>query len=114
LRNLILNSEDVCHIAVVSFCPKMSSRFRLDQLAGNPDPLASFSDTALEEISNTKLARHLFHINRAPFVHEARIPGDDKEPAVMRKRGYDVFCYAIRKIFLLGISTHIGEGENGY
>src|SRR3954471_17873987 len=82
LRNLILNREDVGDIAVVSFCPKMGSRLCLDQLAGDANSLASFSDTALKQISNTKIAGYLFHINRAPLVHERRIARDDKEPAM--------------------------------
>ena len=46
------------------------------------------------------------------FVREARIAGDDEEPADAGKGGDDLLDHAVDEIFLLGIAAHIGEGQH--
>src|SRR5204862_7171689 len=40
------------------------------------------------------------------------MPGDHEEPAQLRERGNDVFADTVRKIFLISIAAHVGEGKH--
>src|SRR5580693_9660827 len=54
---------------------------RVDQLRGDADPAARFAHRAFENIAHTQFAADRLHIDRLALVGEARIAGDDEEPA---------------------------------
>jgi hypothetical protein len=62
--------------ALKSVSPDMSSRCRLDQLPGDPQPPASTPDTALRHVAHAQLAPDLLDVDRATLVGERRIPRD--------------------------------------
>jgi hypothetical protein len=82
-----------------------------DQLRGDPHTTAGLAHRAFEDIAHAELAPDLLHIDRLALVGEARIPGDDEEPADARERGDDLLDHAVDEIFLLWITTHIREGQ---
>src|SRR5262245_58389943 len=112
MRDLVLDSEDVGHVAIKPLGPQMIAGFRFDQLACNPHALTGSSYASLEDMPHAKFASDLLHIDESPLVDERRSSRDDKEPSVMRKGGNDVFCNAIREILLLGITAHVREREH--
>jgi hypothetical protein len=62
---------------------------------------------AFEHIAHAQFARHLLHIDRTPFVGEARITRDDKQPADARQRRDDLLDHTVGEIFLFRVATHI-------
>ena len=56
----------------------------------------------------------MLHVNWAPLVGEAGIPCDHKQPPKAGQRRDDIFHDTVRKEFLLRVTTHIRERQNGY
>src|SRR4051794_3011162 len=75
--------------------------------------LAASTDTALDNVTNTKLLGDLFNVNRLRLVREGRIASDDEEPAQFGKRCDDVLADAVGKIFLFRVTTHVDEWKHG-
>src|SRR5207237_7869399 len=72
LGDLVLEREDVSQIAVVAFRPDMLSALGLDQLRGDPEPVAGLAQAALEHVPNAELTPDLRHIDRTGLM--AQIP----------------------------------------
>ena len=53
----------------------------VDQLAGDAHAVAGLAHAAFEHIAHAEFAADLLHIDRLALVGEARIAGDDEEPA---------------------------------
>ena len=114
LRDLILHGEDVGQIAIVALGPDVISRFTFDQLRSDPDPIAGLAHAAFEHIAHAELPADLFHVDRTALVSKGGVPGDDEQRGIMRKNGDHVFGNAVRHEFLLGVTTHVREGQNGH
>jgi hypothetical protein len=91
----------------------MRARRRVDQLAGDPHPVAGLSDRAFEHVTHAELPRRLVHIDRLALVTKARISGDDKQPGAARDCGGDLLDHAVGEVFLLRIAAHVLEGQDG-
>jgi len=85
---------------------------RVDQLGGDAHSTACFAHRAFEDIADAELATDLLHIDRLALVGEARIAGDDEEPADAGERRDDLLNHAVGEVVLLRIGAQIGEGEN--
>src|SRR5260370_20366110 len=109
--NFILNRENVGQIAVVAVGPDVIPRFSLDELGSNADPIGGLAEAAFEHITHAEISADLLHIDRLAFIGKRRVPGDDEQRGIMRKSGDDVFGYTIGDELLLGVATHIGEGQ---
>src|SRR5260370_21237026 len=109
--NFILNRENVGQIAVVAVGPDVIPRFSLDEVGSNADPIGGLAHAAFEHITHAELSADLLHIDRLAFIGKRRVPGDDEQRGIMRKSGDDVFGYTIGDELLLGVATHIGEGQ---
>ena len=84
----------------------------VDQLRGDAHPAAALPDRAFEHIPHAELAPDLLHIDRSTLVGEARIAGDDEEPADARERGDDLLDHAVGEIFLLRVAAHVLERQH--
>ena len=111
-RHLVLKLEDIFERAVEAVGPEMRAGRRVDQLRGDAHPTAGLAHRAFEHIAHAELAPDLLHIDRLALVGEARIAGDDEEPADARERGDDLLDHAVDEIFLLRVAAHIGEGQH--
>src|SRR5215831_4204699 len=90
----------------------MRAALRIDELRGNADATAGLAHRAFEGIANTQLAADLLYVYGLAFVREARIAGDDEEPADAGERGDDLLDHAVGEIFLLGVAAQILEGQH--
>ena len=50
----------------------------VDQLPGDPHPIAGFAHTAFEHVAHAELLRHLLHVDQLALVGEGGVAGDDK------------------------------------
>src|SRR5205814_7458033 len=64
------------------------------------------------DIVDPDLARDVLHLHRLPLVHERRVPGDDEEIVEPGQLGDDVLAEAVGEELLLGVATHIDEGQH--
>jgi len=94
--------------------PDVLVALSLDQLCGNPYPIACLPHAAFEHIAHPEIASDLFHVDRTAFVSEARIACDHEQRGIARERGGDVLGYAIGEKLLLGVAAHVGEREHGH
>jgi len=108
----VLELEDILQRAVETVGPNMHPTERIDQLRGDALASASLAHRAFEHITHAELASDLLHVDCLALVREARIAGDDEEPADARERGDDLIDHAVGKIFLLRVTAHIGEGQH--
>ena len=53
------------------------------------------------------------YIKEFPLVLECRAARDHKQALELGKRRHDFFGDPVSKIFLLRVSAHVGEGQNG-
>src|SRR5205814_8033712 len=74
--DLILNRENVFYCTVVSLGPQMTSCARLNQLSGDAEAIAGFSDAAFEDVTHAELAADLFDIDGVALVGEAGVSSD--------------------------------------
>src|SRR5262249_25664635 len=57
-------------------------------------------------------ATDLLHIHRLALVGEARIAGDDEQPADVGECRNDLLDHAVSEIFLLLVAAHVGERKH--
>src|SRR5271165_1900610 len=106
-----------CNSNTSSIVPSNRSAQRCAPLAasincGDADPVAALAHRAFEHVAHAELAPDLFHIDGLALVSEARIAGDDEEPADAAQRGDDLLDHAVGEIFLLGVTAHVGERQH--
>src|SRR6266849_3454489 len=109
--DFILDGEDIAQFAVIALRPMMTAGYRIDQLRADAYPGAGAAYAAFEHVAHAKLARNLFHVDRAVLVDECRVAGDDKQPANAGQSGNQILGNAIGKVLLIGIAAHIGEWQ---
>ncbi len=55
---------------------------------------------------------HVLYLHRFAFVGEGRVAGDDKQAGDLGEVTGEHFGEAVAEILLLGVSTHIDEGQH--
>ncbi len=111
--DLILQFEDVVECAFETFRPKMRPGRGVDQLPGDTHAVRRLAHAAFQHVTHAEFAADLLHVDGAALVGEARVAGDDEQPAIMRQRGDDVLHHAIGEIFLFRIAAQVLEGQHG-
>ena len=110
-RDLVLHCEYIGHFAVVAIRPQVMTAGGIDQLGGDPYPVAGPADAAFKHVANAEFARNLADIDGRTLVGECRIARDHEESAIARQRCDDVLDHAVSEIFLLGIAAHVLNGN---
>ena len=91
-------------------CPPLLD---VDQLRGDPHPVAGLAHAALEHVADAERLGHVRHGDRCLLVDEGRVAGDDVQLGQLREIGDDVLADAVGEILLLGIAAHVVEREHG-
>jgi len=68
--HLVLKVEHIFQRAVKPVGPKMRSAQRVDQLPGDPHPVAAFAHRTFEHVAHAKLAPDLLYIDGLALVGE--------------------------------------------
>ena len=84
----------------------------IDQLRGDPHLVVRLAYAAFQHVLHPQLSAHVLHLHRLAFVGEGRVTSDDKEAGDLREVRRNVFGDAVAEILLLGIITHVGEGQH--
>src|SRR6266851_720716 len=85
----------------------------IHQLGGYPHVVAGLAYAALQHVRHSQLATYILHLRRLALVGEGRRARDDKEVREPGESSNKVVGDAIAEIFLLGVVTHVGEGQHG-
>src|SRR6202035_3472015 len=87
--------------------------FGVDQLDSDADAAARLAHAALDDVLNAKFLGDLLHIDWLALVKERRVARDNEQLAEARQFGENVLGDAVGEEFLLGLVTHIDEGQDG-
>ena len=85
--------------------PELGARVGINQQASKSNAVTGLANTAFEQVTNAKIVRYLLDVDCLTFEPETRISkGDNKEPAEMGQRCYQVFTDAISEVVLFWIA----------
>src|SRR6516165_6297197 len=70
-RHLVLQFEYILQRAVKMVSPQMRAGTRVNQLAGNADPLRRLAYAPLENVAHAKVTADLFHVDGFALISEA-------------------------------------------
>ena len=110
---MVLQFEEVFERALKAVSPQLRAGFRLDQLRGDAHPPTTLPDRTFEDVAHAQFATDPLNVDRLTLVGERAIARDHEQPSDARQSGDDLLDHPVREIFLLWISTHIGEGQHG-
>ena len=111
--DLVLDREDVAQFAIEAVGPKMSAGFRVDQLRGDPYPIAGAADAPFEHGADAEFTGHHAYVDRLALIGEARIARDHQQAADLREVGDHILGYPVGEIFLLRVAAHVLERQHG-
>src|SRR5262249_58206422 len=84
----------------------------VNQLGRDAHPLPRFAYAAFQHITHTHLAADVPDLYCLALVGESRVAGDHKQAGDLGQVGGDVFSDAVAEVSLLGVVTHIDEGQD--
>jgi hypothetical protein len=70
----------------------------IDQLCVDAYPVSALSYRAFQHVADAELTADLLNIDRLALVREARIAGDNEQPADAGERGDDLLDHAVREM----------------
>ena len=110
-RDLVLDREDVLHVAVIALRPEMGPGLRVDQLDGYAHTVHRAPDTALHNVLDAQIAADLADVDRLVLECEGRVPGDHEERLEARQLRNQVVGDAVREVVPLRTAAHVDEGQ---
>src|ERR1700733_10658444 len=111
--NLVLNSENVLKLSIVSFSPDVRFGLAVDKLNSDPDAIGRFAYASFHNVVDAEFPRNLLRLNRLALVYENGVARDHEQLTETRQFGNDVLSQAVREKLLLRIATHVGERQHG-
>src|SRR5712671_4610724 len=91
----------------------MSAGRGVNELAGDPNKVATSADAAFEDVTHPQLAANLLYVKGPSLVGKARIAGDDKQARETGQGGDDLFHDAISEILLSRVVAHALKRQDG-
>ena len=111
-RDLVLDLEDVFHLAVVALRPEMVAVGHVDQLRADPDPLAGLAHAPFEHALNVERAADPPDVFVLPLEREGGGAGSDAEGLDLGQRVDDLFRHAVAEILVFLFGGEVTEGEH--
>ena len=78
--DLVLDRDDVAQFAIEAVGSKMTAGFGVDQLRGDPDPIAGAADAPFEHRTDAELTGHHTDVDCLALVGEARLRAITSRP----------------------------------
>jgi hypothetical protein len=103
----ILQLENVLDLAVEAIGRNVRAGRCIDELRRDAHTVGRFAHAAFKNIAHAELAPDLLYVHCAALVGEARIAGDDEQPAHARERADNVFHHPVGEIVLRRIAAHV-------
>ena len=111
MRDVVLDGEDVFHLAVIGFRPHVAIGRRIDQLRGDAHPAAGLPDAAFENGGHPQFTGHGGDVDRFPFEYEGGRARGDFELGQLHQQVEDFLGDAVTEILVFHVAAHVGEGQ---
>ena len=114
LRDIILDGENVSHLAVIPFRPEMRLIGYLNELSGDPNAIARSPDAAFENRSYSEPLTDGAQILFLAAKGKCRCASDHPQLRNLGKSVDNLFGQAVAEVlvFLVGAQVHEGEHSN--
>src|SRR6476646_9083012 len=109
MRDFILDGEDVRHLPVVTLRPEMAAIRGGDELGDNANAAAGTPYAAFEHMANAEDRGDFADVFLFAFERERGGSRDDFEPGCASQVVDDLFCQAMREVFILLIAAELRE-----
>src|SRR6185437_7817473 len=110
--NLVLNREDVFHLAIETFGPQLTALCCIQQLGDNTYTLVVPADAAAKDVADSQFAAGPANIDFVLSVGSSRTASNDEEPGHAAKRCREFLGNAVGKIVLAGVIAEVGERKD--
>src|SRR5205823_4856778 len=90
-RQLVLQVEDVAHLAVVAIAPQLYATDSIYELDRNADPVHGTAHATLNHVTGSHLPAEFRHVDRASLELQCGSGGDHAQVAEPRQVGDNVF-----------------------
>lgn len=111
--DLVLNGENVRQLTVEPLGPKLISVAGVDQLGGDPEPIAHLLDTTLEEGVDVEPPSDLTKIHGLASEGERGPAGDHEETLDMRQCVDELLRQPLTEVIVLRDRPEVDEGQDG-
>ena len=112
-RNLVLDGEDVGHLAVVALRPQVRAVGSQNELRRHTDAAAGAADAALEDVRHAERVRDPADVLVLAFERKRRRARNHLEAGHLRERVDDLVREAVAEILVVRIPAHVGERQHG-
>ena len=112
IDDLVLNEEDVSHLAIVTVGPNVGAGLGVDELRRDTKAVVGALDAALEHVAHLQLAAELPDVLGLVLILEG---GVAREHAQVARPDSSVKMSSVKpyaEIFLFRVATQIVEGED--
>ena len=94
------------------FRPQVRPGAAIDELCGDPQPLARSPQAALKHVADAEILSYLPNVDGTALVDERRVAGDHRETRETAQCGDDVIDNAIGEVILLRIAAEVHKGQD--
>src|SRR5262249_19498296 len=112
-RDLVLNGENILHLAIVAVRPQVVTILDVDQLRRHADLAAGLPDAAFQNGSYSQRRADLPNVLVLPLERERGGPGRDAKHLDLRQRVDDLFSHAVAEVIILSVGAHVAKRKNG-
>ena len=113
MRDLVLDIENIPHLAVISLRPELVSIRRIDQLRRDTHAVAGTAHAPFEDVLDIEPGADFADIQILAAQRKRGGPGSDAQTRQSCKRADHFLGQAIAEIFVFLVSAEIRERENG-
>ncbi len=110
--DLVLDGENVGQFAVEGLRPEVAVVAGVNQLCGNPHPVAGLAHTAFQDVINLQFAGDLGDVEVLALVGKGRGARGDLQTIHPHQQIKQFLGNAVGEKLLLGVGTHVHEGQD--
>src|ERR1700746_1605297 len=114
LGDLVLDRENVRHLAVIALGPEAVAAADVHELSADPQPVARPPHAPLEHGRHLELRPDLGEIDPLSAERERRGPRRDAQAGQLREGVDDLFGDALAEILEVGVAAQVRERQYGY
>lgn len=114
LGDLVLEGEEVVHVAVVALGPELLAEVRIHEPCRHAHPGAVAPDAAFEDVASPERTPDPAHVHVAVAVGEGRAAGDHREATPVGERRDHLLGEAVGEVLLVGALAQVLEGQHGH
>ena len=111
-RDLVLQLEDIAHLAVVALGPHLIAVGGVDELHRDAQPVTGPPDAALEHAVDAKRLGDRRRFDRLALEREGRRARGDLQRVDLRQCVQQFFSQTVAEVLVVAIRAHVGEWQD--